>query len=96
MQRLKEVYSGYADRVAFLAVDVDPGESAQHIRSYKMSEGFTWPMAPADVNMLKSYNITRQASKVSLDSNGIIQTRTISGGDSEKGWRELLDSLQGS
>ena len=96
MQRLKEVYPDYTDRVDFLAVDVDPGESAQHIRSYKMSEGFIWPMAPANIDMLRSYNITRQASKVSLDSNGIIQTRTISGGDSEKGWRDLLDSLQGS
>lgn len=92
MQSLKEVYPDYADRVDFLAVDVDPGESAQHIRSYKMSEGFTWPMAPAHVDMLRSYNITRQATKVSVNSNGIIQSSPRS--DSAESWREILDSLQ--
>ena len=94
MQRLKEVYPDYADRVAFLAVDVDPSESAEHIRSYKESEGFSWPMAPADVDMLKSYNIIKQATKVALDSNGIIQES--SGSDSAAGWREILSSLEGS
>ena len=96
MQRLKEVYPGYADRVAFLAVDVDPSESAEKIRSYKESEGFSWSMAPADGNMLQSYNITRQASKVAFNSNGIIQVRSTYGSDTEEGWRELLDSLEGS
>ena len=67
---MKEVHPEYSDRVAVLSVGVDPTETGQKILSYKESEGFSWDITPADVQMLQDYNVTRQAAYMALDSNG--------------------------
>ncbi len=93
MRRLKEIYPDYADQVAFLGVDADPSENADRIRSYKESQGYIWPMAPAERDMLRNYNILTQASKVAVDRNGIIIFRAGYGSESEETWRKTFESL---
>ena len=96
MGQLKEVHPEYADRVNFLAVGVDPGESAEKILSYKNAEGFTWPMTTADTEMLRAYGVTSQATHATLDSNGIILEGVTSGSHNADDWRSLFDGLLGS
>ena len=93
MRQLKEVHPEYSDRVAVLSVGVDPTETGQKILSYKESEGFSWDMATADVQMLKDYNVTRQAAYMALDSNGVVVSGVTYGSESAEDWRELFKGL---
>ena len=93
MRQLKDVQPEYADRVGFLGVNVDPSESAEKILSYKEAEGFSWPMTTADADMVKSYNVTRQAAHVTLDSNGIVLSSVTYGSENAEDWRELFENL---
>lgn len=72
---------------------VDPSEKAQDILSYKESQEFPWPMATADVQMLKSYNVTRQAAHMTLDAEGVVVSGISYGGETAGSWRELLETL---
>ncbi len=85
------MYPDYEGRVHFVAIDIDGGESAAQIRSFAESNGYTWPMIPADGDVLNVYRITRQSAYVALDSNGVILSRA--GYGSSKNWRGLFDSL---
>ncbi len=93
MGQLKDVHPEYADRVGILVVDVDPSESAQEILSYKEAQGFSWPMTSADTDMLKSYNVTRQAGHMTLDANGIVVSGVSYGSQTAESWRELFETL---
>ena len=96
MRQLKDVRPEYTDRVGFLAVNVDPSESAEKILSFKEAEGFSWPMTTADPVMVKSYNVTRQAAYMTLDSNGIVLSSVIYGSETSEDWREIFEGLLGS
>lgn len=74
-------------------MNVDPSESAEKILSYKEAEGFSWPMTTADADMVKSYNVTRQAAHVTLDSNGIVLSSVTYGSENAEDWRELFENL---
>ena len=93
MRQLKDIQPEYADRVGFLAVNVDASESADRILSYKESEGFTWDMTTADTDMLKSYNVTRQAAYATIDASGIVVSSVTYGSETAESWRELFESL---
>ena len=93
MRQLKEVHPEYADRVGFLAVNVDPLQSAEEILSYKEAEGFYWPMTTADAEMVKSYNVASQAAHVTLNSKGVVLSSVTYGGESAEDWRELFEAL---
>ena len=93
MRQLKEIHPEYADNVDFLAVNVDPNESGGKLLNYKESEGFVWPMTTADTDMLKSYNVTRQAGHVTVDDNGVIVMSINYDSLSDDGWRELFQAL---
>ncbi len=75
---------------------VDPNEGAPVIRSYKSSEGFSWPMTVADRDMLEDYRVTRQATFATIDADGIIASSIASGSMSDDGWREIFESLRDS
>ena len=96
MGQLKEVYPEYAGRVDVLAVDVDPSEKSEKILSYKESEGFPWPMTTANAQMQISYNVTRQAAHMAIDSNGVVVSAISYGGATTESWRELFETLLGS
>ena len=64
--------------------------------SYKESEGYTWDMTSADLDMLRSYNVTRQAAYATIDANGIVVSSVTYGSENAESWRELFDSLLNS
>ena len=93
MRQLKEIHPEYADSVDFLAVNVDPTESGGKLLDYKEAEGFVWPMTTADTDMLKRYNVTRQAGHMTLYDSGIIATSINYDSLTADGWRELFQSV---
>ena len=91
MRTLKTVYPDYQDDVAFLAVDVDPSEDAELISRYREEQGYPWPMALYDPYIVGEYKITTQASKIVIDSDGVIVFRRGFGTLKEDQWRDALD-----
>ena len=79
--------------MGFLAVNIDPLESTEQILSYKEAEGFLWPMTVADVQVVRSYNVTRQAAYVTLDSDGVVLSSVTYGSETSEDWRELFEAL---
>jgi hypothetical protein len=91
LRSLTEVYPEYEDRIHVIGIGQDGGESADKIRSWSDSNGFTWPMTEADGDVLNNYQITYQAQAVVLDSFGtIVERGSYSGADK---WRSLFDGL---
>ena len=93
MRHLKQVYPEYADRVGVIAIDVDPLESTDTILSYKKAEGFSWPMTATDVDVVRSYNVTRQAAHMALDANGVVFSGIKYGSENAADWRRLFEAL---
>ena len=74
-------------------MNIDPLETAEQILAYKQSEGFVWPMTVADVQVVRNYNVTRQAAYVTLDPDGVVSTSVTYGSETAEDWRELFEAL---
>ena len=96
MRHLKNTHPEYADRVKVLAVNVDPLQTTEEILSYKDAEGFSWPMTVAYPEVVRSYNVTRQAAYVALDADGIVFSSVTYGNKDTDDWRGLFEALLGS
>ena len=96
MRHLKNVQPEYADRVGIIAVNVDPLETTERILSYKNAEAFSWPMTVAYAEVVRSYNVTRQAGYVALDANGVVFSSVRYGNKDTDDWREIFEALLGS
>lgn len=93
MQTAKSVYPDYQDEVAFIAVDVDPSESADTIISYAERQGYPWEMAVYHGDVQSAFGISRQPSKVFIDGDGVITFRAAGRSHGADQWREALDAV---
>ena len=93
MQTVKSVYADYEDEVAFIAVGVDPSESADTIISYAERQGYPWEMAIHHGDVMTTFGIRSQPSKVIIDGDGIITLRQLSRTQNADNWREALDAV---
>ena len=96
MRHLKNAHPEYADRVQVVLLNIDPLEDAERIRSYRDREGLPWPMTAAYPEVVKSYNVTRQAAFVTVDSNGIVASNVKYGREDTDDWRGVFEFLLGS
>ena len=78
MQTAKNVYPDYQDEVAFIAVGVDPSESEDTIISYAERQGYPWEMAVHHGDIMSTFGIRSQPSKVFIDGDGVITLRQLS------------------
>lgn len=93
MRTVKDVYSDFQDDVAFIAVDIDPSESAEKIDEYAAQQGYPWEMATYHGDVQTDFGINRQPSKIIIDGDGIITLRGTPGSSSANTWREALEAL---
>ena len=93
MQTIKNVYPDFQDDVAFIAVDVDPSESAETIDGYASQQGYPWEMAAFHAEVQSDFGISQQPSKIIIDGNGIITLRGTPGSKSANTWREALEAV---
>lgn len=90
---VKNVYPEFKGRVNFLAVDLDPKESAAKIAEYQKKSGLEdITFAPADTRVLQDYGITSTTTKFAVDRSRLILWRG-SGEVDERTWRTILDGL---
>lgn len=90
---VKNIYPKYADKVTFLAIDLDPNEKADLINNYKNRKNLQGiDFAEADVNILSDYGITRTTTKYAIGKDGLILYKG-SGVFNEGQWEILLSGL---
>ena len=93
MQSLKSVYPEFAESVAFYAVNIDPSDNLESIAEFGKSNGYPWPMAQPEGDMLRSFRITKQSTKVAFGADGVIVYRAGFGAGSNDEWREVFRQL---
>ena len=90
---MKDVYPEFADSVDFYAIGQSPFESIDQLESDRIKEGYLWPIAEIDPNILSSLRVLQQSTKIVLDHQGIITYRAgYAGGGADK-WREVFSDL---
>ena len=50
-------------------------------------------MTAADAEVVKSYNVIRQAAHVTINSNGVVLSSVTYGSENAEDWRELFEAL---
>ena len=90
---MKDVYPEFADRVDFYAIGQSPFESIEILESDRKKEGYPWPVAEINPDVLKDLQVLQQSTKIALDHQGIIAYRAgyADGGPSE--WRKVFLDL---
>ena len=96
MQSLKRVYPEFADKVAFYAVNQDLSDSFESVAAFGQSNGYPWPMAQPGREMLESFRVTQQSTKVAFGPDGVIVYRAGFNAGSANEWRELFRRLAAS
>ena len=76
-----------------IAIGTDPSESADKVRSYRDAEGLIYRIALARTDIVRTYSITAQSSKVGVDKNGVVQVRSGSGTRGDDWWQEAFNTL---
>lgn len=93
---VREIYPKYADKVTFLAIDLDTSENSEIIRQYKdrmKLEGIDF--AEGNANILSNYQITHTTMKYAIGKNGVILYKG-SGVFNEQQWEILFNGLVNS
>jgi hypothetical protein len=90
---LKDVYPAYADKLSFLAVDIDPDETVAMVRDYRTSTGFPWTYAMGDASILQRFRVTQTDIKFGIDGRGIITYQAGYGAEDAQTWKPIFDRL---
>jgi hypothetical protein len=90
---MKDVYPEYADRVDFYAIGQSQVESIDDLETYRIKQGYPWPIAEIDQNVLRGLRVLQQSTKIALDHQGIISYRAgYADGGADK-WHEVFTDL---
>lgn len=93
---VKNIYPKYADKVTFLAIDLDTSENAQIIQQYKNAMGLDGiDFAIGNGRVLSDYQITHTTTKYAVGRNGEILYKG-SGVFNEQQWETLFNALVSS
>ena len=90
---MKDVYPEFSGKVDFYAIGQSAFESIDQLESYRFKEGYPWPIAEVNPNILKELRVLRQSTKIALDHQGVITYRAgYADGGADK-WREVFSDL---
>ena len=90
---MKDLYPEYADRVDFYAIGYSRFETIAQLEYDRINQGYPWPIAKVEHNVLRNLRVLQQSSKIALDHQGII---TYSAGYADGGvnkWHEVFSDL---
>ena len=85
--------TSYEDRVTFYVVGTSPLESVEQLEEDRKEKDLPWPVAYPGTGMLKSLDISSQASKIAIGGDGTITHRYGVGRGDYGSWRELFDDI---
>ena len=87
---------GQAGDVAVIAVGTDPSQTAEEISTYQENQGYEYAMAVAHPDILRSYQVASQSTKVGVDRNGVVQVREGFGTKNQGWWSDVFSRLADS
>jgi hypothetical protein len=90
---MKDLYPEFADKVDFYAIGQSAFESIDQLESYRIEEGYPWPIAEVDPNVLKDLRVLQQSTKIALDHQGIVSYRAGYARGGVDKWREVFTDL---
>ncbi len=90
---MKDVYPEFADRVDFYAIGQSTSDDIEKLESDRKKQGYPWPVAQIDPDVLRDLRVLTQSTKIVLDHQGVITYRAgyADGGPSE--WRQVFTDL---
>ena len=90
---MKDLYLEFADRVDFYAIGHSRFETIDQLESDRIKQGYPWPIATVDHNVLRDLRLLQQSTKIALDYQGII-TYSAGYADGEVNkWHEVFSDL---
>jgi len=93
LEAVKDVYPQYKDKVNFLAIDIDSGESAAQIAKYKQRMNLPdIEFAAAKRSVLADYNIVYTTTKYFIATDRTILNKGV-GGIDKNTWHQVFQSL---
>ena len=63
------------------------------MESYRIEEGYLWPIAEIDTDVLKGLRVLQQSTKIALDHQRIITYRAGYADGGAYKWREVFSDL---
>ncbi len=90
---MKDLYPEFADKVDFYAIGQSPFESIDQFEKYRIKQGYPWPIAEIDPNVLRDIRVLQQSTKIALDQQGIVSYRGGYADGSVNKWREVFSDL---
>ncbi len=90
---MKAVYPEFSGQVALYAVGSNPVESLTLLESFGEAEGYTWPVAVPEGNLLKDLKVIQRSTKIAFDADGIITYRGRFGQGDPEEWRQVMQEL---
>ena len=79
-----------------VGIDIDPTESPDRIRSYQVREDYHFPASIADREIVRTFRVIRQSTKVAVDREGIVRFNQGYGTRDDGWWQQVFSSLAGS
>ncbi|MDD9953030.1 MAG: TlpA disulfide reductase family protein [Candidatus Woesearchaeota archaeon] len=89
---LNEVYPAYEGQVDFVAVSVDPTDSAEVLTELSIDKGFVFETSPGNTDLALDYDVTKQTAKFAISADGAIVERH-DGALDEAGWDAFFAQL---
>ncbi len=90
---MKDLYPEFADRIDFYAIGQSQLESIEQLETYRVKEGYPWPIAEIDQNVLRDLRVLQQSTKIALDHQGIVSYRAGYADGGVNKWREVFTDL---
>jgi len=90
---MKELYPEFADKVDFYAIGQSSFEDIDQLESYRIKEGYPWPIAEIDQNVLRDLRVLQQSTKITSDHQGIISYGAGYADGGVNKWREVFTNL---
>ncbi|HAL47102.1 MAG: hypothetical protein FI707_10970 [SAR202 cluster bacterium] len=90
---MKEIWPDYADRVEFYAVGTDPSEDIDELETYRVEQGYPWPVAKAGDGMLARFRVLQQSTKIAFDAQGTVIYRDTFGRGDDDTWTQVFEDL---
>ena len=90
---MKNIYPEFANKVDFYAISYSEVETMDQLEHDRIQQGYPWPIAKIDDDVLKELKVLQQSTKIALDHQGVILYRSgyRKGGVDE--WRKVLSDL---
>ena len=68
---MKDLYSEFADRVDFYAIGYSRLETIAQLEYDRINQGYPWPLAKVEHNVLRDLRVLQQSSKTALHHQGV-------------------------